>query len=166
MINLKEILFIILLLTIVIGSIIDLVTDYAHHASRWHLVAEACIVVLSISGLTYLLSEIWKRRRENQKLTNKLKVTQKDLSATQARLKEAGKHYSHIIQEQFGEWQLTASEREVALLLLKGLSFKEIAEIRETLEKTVRQQASSVYKKSGIPGRHEFAAYFFEDFLY
>ena len=166
MINLKEILFIILLLTIVVGSMIDLLTDYAHHASRWHLLVEACIILFSISGLTYLLREIWERKRENQKLKNKLSVAQKDLSATQARLKEAGKQYSHIIQEQFGEWQLTTSECEVALLLLKGLSFKEIAEIRETLEKTVRQQASSVYKKSGIPGRHEFAAYFFEDFLY
>jgi len=53
----------------------------------------------------------------------------------------------------------------VALLLLKGLSFEEIASVRDTKEKTVRQQASSIYRKSGLNGRHEFAAWFFEDFL-
>jgi DNA-binding CsgD family transcriptional regulator len=51
------------------------------------------------------------------------------------------------------------------LLLLKGLSFNEISAIRETKEKTVRQQASEIYKKAGVVGRHAFAAWFFEDFL-
>jgi DNA-binding NarL/FixJ family response regulator len=72
---------------------------------------------------------------------------------------------SEVIQEQFSEWQLTAGEQEVALLLLKGLSFKEIAALRNTLEKTVRQQASGIYRKAGVTGRHAFAAWFIEDFL-
>ena len=42
---------------------------------------------------------------------------------------------------------------------------KEIILIRETKEKTVRQQASNVYKKAGIAGRHELVAFFFEDLL-
>jgi len=45
------------------------------------------------------------------------------------------------------------------------LSFKEIAAVRKTLEKTVRQQASSIYKKAGVSGRHEFSAWFIEDIL-
>ena len=49
--------------------------------------------------------------------------------------------------------------------LLKGLSFDEIATVRDTKEKTVRQQATAIYRKSGLNGRHEFAAWFFEDFL-
>jgi DNA-binding NarL/FixJ family response regulator len=52
-----------------------------------------------------------------------------------------------------------------ALLLLKGLSFKEIAAVRNTLEKTVRQQASGIYKKAGVSSRHAFAVWFIEDFL-
>ena len=51
------------------------------------------------------------------------------------------------------------------MLLLKGLSFREIAAVRQTREKTVRQQASAIYGKSGLEGRHEFAAWFLEDFL-
>ncbi|MGB0849457.1 MAG: helix-turn-helix transcriptional regulator, partial [Thiolinea sp.] len=65
----------------------------------------------------------------------------------------------------FVDWVLTPSETEVAMLLLKGLSFEEIAGVRDTKEKTVRQQATAIYRKSGLNGRHEFAAWFFEDFL-
>ena len=78
---------------------------------------------------------------------------------------EARKKLSEIMRHQFQSWQLTGGEQEVAILLLKGLSFKEIAGVRETREKTVRQQASAIYKKAGVNGRHAFAAWFIEDFL-
>ena len=51
-------------------------------------------------------------------------------------------------------------------MLLKGLSLKEIASLRDTREKTVRQQASTIYGKSGLEGRHALAAWFLEDFLF
>jgi DNA-binding NarL/FixJ family response regulator len=51
------------------------------------------------------------------------------------------------------------------MLLLKGLSFKEISAVRNTKEKTVRQQASTIYSKSGVDGRHTFSAWFLEDFI-
>jgi DNA-binding NarL/FixJ family response regulator len=69
------------------------------------------------------------------------------------------------MQMQFTDWHLTPSEKEVALLLLKGLSFREIALLRNTAEKTVRQQASEIYQKSDVTGRHGLSAWFFEDFL-
>lgn len=52
-----------------------------------------------------------------------------------------------------------------ALLLLKGLSHKVIAEVRATSERTVRQQALAVYRKAGLAGRAELAAFFLEDLL-
>ncbi|MBO0614129.1 helix-turn-helix transcriptional regulator [Thiothrix fructosivorans] len=76
------------------------------------------------------------------------------------------RQYSEVIQEQLTTWEFTPSEKEIALLLLKGLSFEEIAGIRDAKEKTVRQQATAIYRKSGLNGRHEFAAWFFEDFLH
>lgn len=162
---LKEIVLAGLLLIIIVASLTDLMIDFSHQVSLLHLMGESLVILLSSGGILYLIREIWQRKQENQSLQTQLAVTRQDLSATQARLKAAGKQYSQLIQDQFAEWQLTTSEREVALLLLKGLSLKEIADLRNTLEKTVRQQASGIYKKSALNGRHEFAAYFFEDFL-
>lgn len=73
--------------------------------------------------------------------------------------------YRAVMQKQFDAWHLTASEQGIVIMLLKGLSFREIAELRETREKTVRQQASSVYRKAGVSSRNELAAWFFEDML-
>lgn len=70
-----------------------------------------------------------------------------------------------VINARFQRWGLSASEAEVALLLIKGLSMKEIAEARSVKEKTVRTQAASIYAKSGQAGRHELAAYFMEDLM-
>jgi len=50
-------------------------------------------------------------------------------------------------------WKLTSSEKEVAFLLLKGLSLKEVAEVRNTSEKTARAQSTSIYNKAGLSGR-------------
>lgn len=69
------------------------------------------------------------------------------------------------INEQFSRWNLTEAEREVALLLLKGLSIKEIASVRATSERTIREQARSIYTKAGLTGRAALSAFFLEDLL-
>jgi DNA-binding CsgD family transcriptional regulator len=69
------------------------------------------------------------------------------------------------IEEEFEKWNLTVAEREIAMFLLKGLRLKEIADGRGTSERTVRQQAQTVYKKAGLVGRFELAAYFIEDVM-
>ena len=57
------------------------------------------------------------------------------------------------------------AEREVALLLLKGLSHREIAAVRAVSERTVREQARSLYAKAGLTGRAALSAFFLEDLL-
>ena len=69
------------------------------------------------------------------------------------------------MQKQFDAWQLSKSEQDVVIAMLKGLSFREIANLRGTREKTVRQQASTVYRKAGVGSRNELTAWFFEDML-
>jgi len=70
-----------------------------------------------------------------------------------------------VMKAQFTQWSLTPSECEVSLLLIKGLSMKEIAEARQVKEKTVRGQATAIYAKANCAGRHELAAYFIEDLM-
>ena len=69
------------------------------------------------------------------------------------------------IDRQLDQWQLSVAEKEVAFLLLKGLSLKDIAALRGTAEKTVRAQSAAVYAKSGLAGRTELSAFFLEDLL-
>ncbi|CAN5822904.1 hypothetical protein BH11MYX3_BH11MYX3_34560 [soil metagenome] len=69
------------------------------------------------------------------------------------------------IDKQFEAWRLSPAEQEIARLLLKGLSHKEIAEIRNVSENTVRQQAQASYRKAGLSGRNDLAAFFLEDLL-
>jgi DNA-binding CsgD family transcriptional regulator len=72
---------------------------------------------------------------------------------------------SSAIDAQLERWSLTPAEKEIALLLLKGLSHKEIAALRDVGETTVRQQARAIYRKAGLGGRHDLAAFFLEDLL-
>ena len=69
------------------------------------------------------------------------------------------------IDAQFERWGLTAAEREIGLLMLKGFSHKEVAELRSTTDATVRHQAKTVYQKAGVPNRAAFCAFFLEDLL-
>jgi DNA-binding CsgD family transcriptional regulator len=66
------------------------------------------------------------------------------------------------IDAQFSRWNLTEAERDVALLLLKGLSLKEIATVRTTTERTIRAQARSIYSKAGLTGRSALSAFFLD----
>jgi DNA-binding CsgD family transcriptional regulator len=69
------------------------------------------------------------------------------------------------MRSQFVTWQLSPTESEIAMLLIKGLSMKEISAARSVQEKTVRQQAANIYAKTGLAGRHELVAWFIEDLL-
>jgi DNA-binding CsgD family transcriptional regulator len=64
------------------------------------------------------------------------------------------------IDGQLARWGLTAAESEVALFILEGHGYKEIARRRGTSERTVRQQAQAVFRKAGLEGRAELAAFF------
>lgn len=169
----KETFFIILLISITLLNIWDFYNDMQEDDhNRLHLGLEALIILVSLSAISYLIREIQQRRREIEGLAKQLKTTRETLDETRASLSEldnkrrqASREYGAVISEQLTAWGLSTSEREVALLLLKGLSFDEIANVRDTKEKTVRQQATAIYRKSGLSGRHEFAAWFFEDFL-
>ncbi|MFM6929085.1 MAG: helix-turn-helix transcriptional regulator [Bdellovibrio sp.] len=69
------------------------------------------------------------------------------------------------ITAQFQKWSLTKTEADIGMLLLKGLSLRDISNLRGTSETTVRQQALILYKKANVDGRHQLAALFLEELL-
>mgnify|MGYP000326082875 CR=1 FL=1 len=97
-------------------------------------------------------------------------MTQRWLSAARAEAqqwreenRELMEGLSSAIARQFERWALSEAETEIGFLLLKGLSHKEIARLRNTSERTVREQSRAVYRKSGLQGRAAFSAFFLED---
>jgi len=70
-----------------------------------------------------------------------------------------------VIQRYFELWHLTPSEAEVALLLFKGFSAQEIADLRTTKIGTVKNQSSIIYQKAQVKNRNELFAIFVEDLI-
>lgn len=161
----KNSVLIIVFIIVALASGLDLVADFSHGADTAHILKESLLVLLALLALGWLFYERMQQNQQINRLSKELSQVRENELKAPTYLLEGRRQLSKIIQHQFSDWQLTDSETEVGLLLLKGLSLKEIASLRNTAEKTVRQQASSVYKKARLPGRHAFAAWFIEDIL-
>jgi len=122
-------------------------------------------VVLTSVGVALLFIANRRQREETLTLVRDLEVAraQGQRWRTEARTLLTG--LGEAIEAQFSRWNLTEAEREVALLLLKGLSLKEIAAVRSTTERTIRAQARALYGKAGLTGRASLSAFFLEDLL-
>jgi DNA-binding CsgD family transcriptional regulator len=113
-----------------------------------------------------LLFQFTRRQSENQvKLIRELEIARAQGQRWRAEARAHLNGLGQAIDAQFSRWNLTEAEREVALLLLKGLSHKEVAAIRATSERTVREQARSLYAKAGLTGRAALSAFFLEDLI-
>ena len=142
-------------------EIVDELMDLTlNEESIWTASLEILLVGTSLLALFYFAFIIIKQQKSQIKLEKSLLTVRKNLESANIKLHDGKKEFFKVIQWQFNEWLLSPSETEVALLLLKGLSIKEIARSRTTQEKTVRKQASAIYEKSGLAGRHELSAWF------
>ena len=70
-----------------------------------------------------------------------------------------------LISGFFDRWGLTPSEREVALLILKGFGNEAIAGLRGVAVGTVRAQSARIYAKAGVDGRAQLFSVFMEELL-
>jgi DNA-binding NarL/FixJ family response regulator len=60
-----------------------------------------------------------------------------------------------VAEQIFARANLTGKERTVALRLLEGLTYGDIAEIEHNSSKTIRQHVSQIYAKCGVASRAE-----------
>lgn len=136
----------------------DLWIDFGEGVGWLHLGIEFFVFAVAVAGTVLM----WRQ----------LDRTRSDLEGALVEA-EHWKRESHeliqglgiAIENQFERWGLSPAEREIGLLLLKGLGLKEIADLRNTSERTVREQARSLYRKSGLSGRSALSAFFLEDLL-
>ncbi len=153
------------LLVIVVSGTIDLVLDAPDDWRSGHVLYE----VLLIAGALAMTAALWARwtraERTLARTRRALDERQAERDAWRASAERALAGLGAAIDAQLVRWGLTPAEREVALLLLKGRSHKEIAYATGRSERTVRQHAVAVYQKSGLAGRAELAAFFLEDLM-
>ena len=153
------------LAAIVVGGTIDLVLDAPDRWTSPHVVYE----VIMIGGALIIAGVLWRgwwRAEHTLGETRRAleeRAAERDAWRESARLALDG--LGRAMDEQFRAWKLTPAERDVALLLLKGRSHKQIAFDTGRSERTVRQHAVAVYQKSGLGGRAELAAFFLEDIM-
>jgi DNA-binding CsgD family transcriptional regulator len=144
------------IIALLIGA--DLIADFREGAGGAHLGVEGLVVLLAVVGSALGAQRLLALRRSMQALRAEVALWKLEAEELAAGLGVA-------IDRQFAEWGLSPAEREVGLLLLKGLSHREVASVRGTSERTVRQQARTLYKKAGLSGRADLAAFFLEDML-
>jgi DNA-binding CsgD family transcriptional regulator len=128
-------------------------------------VLEMTPLVLTTVGIVILFQVTRRQRDEHRQLLRDLEIARMQGQRWRSEARSHLKGLGEAIDAQFTRWNLTEAEREVALLLLKGLSSKEVAAVRVTAERTVREQARSIYSKAGLTGRAALSAFFLEDLL-
>jgi DNA-binding NarL/FixJ family response regulator len=139
---------------------VDLVGDLDEGVSIPHVFTEAAVIALALAAVAVLVRGLLLRTRDLDR-----RLASSDAAARQWRDEAQNllRGLGASIDRQFGRWRLSAAEKEVALLLLKGLAHKDIARLRGISEATARQQAIAVYRKAGVAGRNDLAAFFLED---
>ena len=123
------------------------------------------LTIGSAASVVLLFGRIERQGAETRQVIAELEEARREGAGWRAAVDHHVDGLKAAIDAQFGTWHMTDAERDVALLILKGLSHKEIALLRLTSERTVRQQAQQVYRKSGLSGKNAFAAFFLEDLL-
>ena len=151
---------------------VDLVSDAGEGVSLVHGAIEGTLVFVGLLGLGAMARALSRLRSDAKRLSAE---TVRLADALDARTQEAERWreeaqaslrgLGEAIDRQLTRWELTTAEKEVALLLLKGLSHKEVSAVRGTSEATTRQQARAAYRKAGLSGRADLSAFFLEDLL-
>ena len=153
------------LLSIIIGGTADLVMDEPEKWLSFHVTFE----LLMLAGALLMATTLWFGWWGSAHAAAALRVSLGEQAVERDRWRasslEALEGLGRAIDAQFGSWQLTGAEREVALLLLKGYGHKQIAAFTDRSERTARQHAGAVYQKAALGGRAELSAFFLQDLM-
>jgi DNA-binding CsgD family transcriptional regulator len=150
----------------------DLTIEFRRGVSLALQSFEVVIFIFALTGIGLHWWQMAAARRRSERLDRELAEARAEVRRSTEDAQRWNREAQDVLQglgeaidRQFDRWALTTAEREVTLLQLKGLRHKEIAVLRNTSERTVRQQALSVYRKAGLGGRSDLAAFFLEDLL-
>jgi DNA-binding NarL/FixJ family response regulator len=146
-----------------IGLIVDLIFD-AVYQTKTDLHEIVQLVTLIITSIVFVVVAA--------KCFSRNKFTKNNISNLRLNILEAKENYdalrkgcSQNILLQYEEWKLTSSEKKVASLLIMGECIKNIARIRSLSQNTIKEQASSIYRKARLNERYELSAYIMNNII-
>ena len=73
--------------------------------------------------------------------------------------------FDALLKRKFESWAFTKAEEDIGILVLRGFSTSQIAELRSTKIGTVRLQIHKILQKSNTASRNDFSAVFMDEFL-
>lgn len=131
--------------------IIDVFTDLDEYGLGWHIALELLATVALFVALALMMLELREMQQRMARMDRGIRAARGDMA--------------DLISGFFDRWGLTPSEREVALLILKGFGNDAIAGLRGVAVGTVRAQSARIYAKAGVDGRAQLFSVFMEELL-
>lgn len=74
-------------------------------------------------------------------------------------------NFDEVLRDKFTDWELTTAERDVTLLIIRGLSVADIAAARNTAQGTIKAQSTSIFRKIGVRSKTELMSTIIDEFL-
>ena len=143
-------------------AVIDLSFHFVAEGLSLHVVLEGTVVFFALATLVRLWFVFTRRLRDARQAAAEARG---ELDTFRKRHSSAIEQMRAAIHSQFDRWALTPGERRIAEALIRGHSIRQIAAGQSKQEQTVRNQAASVYAKSGMTGRSDLGAFFLTDIL-
>ena len=136
-----------------LSELVGQITGYYLFSANW--IVHEIISLAAMAGFVLGAVLIWLGYRvmvqRHDDMERNLKVAQGEFFA--------------MLNEQFDRWELSEAERDVALLTVKGLSVREIADMRNTSEGTIKSQNNSIYKKANVRTRTQLVGTLIDELL-
>lgn len=137
----------------VVADIVERVEGGTFYAASElvHLIFEMCAVI----GLGYAAMT----------LRAYLRLLQAQAARSRETIQMLRGNFDEVLRDKFEEWGLTAAERDVTLLIIRGLSVAEIAAARNTAQGTIKAQSTSIFRKIGVGSKSELMSTIIDEFL-
>ena len=131
-------------------------------SARANVISGLAALVVLLGVAAWMALGLRRRRRMTRELERRCDALSAQLDRVPA---SAGAAVKTVIDGDFQEWRLSEAENDIAWFMLRGLPLREIADVRGTSERTVRQQAQAIYRKAGLDGRSDLAGRVLERFI-
>lgn len=130
----------------------DVITDVSEMAVLdWHLLPEALASLALFVGIGFEVVYLLHLLQRKASLERSVGLASSALQS--------------VIEGHFDEWKLTASERDVAGLMVKGLSIAEIASVRGSADGTVKAHLNAIYRKANARNRAEVLSHIMDTLI-